>query len=84
MRIQLRNSHVLHRLVLCSTINPPLKNSQVVLVPSQEQLQSIFIVGLQPRIRRVVQCQRPRDLHDTFALARLYEAQLAETYTSFN
>jgi Retrotransposon gag protein len=34
---------------------------------SQEQLQSISIAGLQPRIWRAVQCQRPRDLHDAFA-----------------
>ncbi|KAJ4809119.1 polyprotein [Rhynchospora pubera] len=51
---------------------------------SQEQLQSIFIAGLQPRIRRAVQCHRPRDLHDAFALARLHEAQLADSYTPFN
>jgi Reverse transcriptase (RNA-dependent DNA polymerase)/RNase H-like domain found in reverse transcriptase/Integrase zinc binding domain/Retroviral aspartyl protease len=47
-------------------------------------LQSIFIAGLQPRIRRAVQCQRPRDLHDAFALGRLHEAQFTETYTSSN
>jgi Retroviral aspartyl protease/Retrotransposon gag protein len=41
-------------------------------------LQSIFIAGLQPRIRRAVQSQRPVDLHDAFRLARLHEDQQAD------
>ncbi|KAJ3697247.1 hypothetical protein LUZ61_000952 [Rhynchospora tenuis] len=45
---------------------------------SSHNLMSIFIAGLQPRLRRAVQTHRPIDLHDAFSLARLHEAQIAD------
>ncbi|KAJ4795897.1 polyprotein [Rhynchospora pubera] len=45
---------------------------------SSHNLMSIFIAGLQPRLRRAVQSHRPIDLHDAFSLARLHEAQIAD------
>lgn len=41
-------------------------------------LKSSFISGLQPKIQRAVIAQRPRDLDDAFALARVFEDQLAD------
>ncbi|KAI6691591.1 hypothetical protein NL676_028419 [Syzygium grande] len=45
---------------------------------SPAHLRSLFISGLQLRVRMAIQAHRPVDLHDAFALARMYEAQFSE------
>ncbi|KAJ1700964.1 hypothetical protein LUZ63_000743 [Rhynchospora breviuscula] len=46
---------------------------------TSDMIKSSFISGLHPRIQRAVIAQRPRDLDDTFALARVFEDQFADT-----
>ncbi|KAJ4749205.1 polyprotein [Rhynchospora pubera] len=46
---------------------------------TSDMLKSSFISGLHPRIQRAVIAQRPRDLDDAFALARVFEDQFADT-----